>query len=133
MYVQYCILDECIRLFRKDVVSSLYYVRMYIHSPDTDFSTTYPPLLAKFIFPSHMAVVLLWSVPTFVADDIDGFLISVVMVTSRGPKRIQRTTAGKRARAYGLYFPERGASYQVTVYMTMNGSRSRPLNVEVDF
>ena len=76
------------------------------------------------------AVVLLWFAPASVAVNIDSFVISVVMVTPSGPSTIQRSTMGKRVRAYGVYFPEKGARYQVTVYMAMNGLHSRPLTIE---
>ena len=97
-----------------------------------DLITVSPTLIRNIILPSHMAVVLVWSVPASVADDVDGFVISVVMVTPSSPKTIQQTTVGKHVRAFAVYFPEKGASYQVTVHMTMNGSRSRPLTVEVN-
>ena len=92
-----------------------------------------PTLVLKITLPSQLAVVLVWSVPTSVAGDVDGFVISVVIATLSTPKTIQQTTVGKQVRAFTVYFPEKGASYQVIVYMTMNGSRSRPLIVEVNF
>ena len=98
-----------------------------------DLNTVSPTLVRKITLSSHMAVVLLWSVPASVADDVDGFVISVVMVTPSCPKTIQQTTVGKQVRAFAVYFPEKGASYQVTIHMTMNSSRSRPLIVEVNF
>ena len=91
-----------------------------------------PTLIRKITLTSRLAVVIVWSVPGFVADYIDGSVISVVMVTPSGPKPIRRTPVGKRVIAFAVDFPEKGASYQVTVYMTMNGSRSRPLNVELN-
>ena len=106
---------------------------MYIRFSGTDFSAVPPTLIRKITFPSHLAVVLVWSVPASVADDVDGFVISVVMVTASGPSTIQRSTAGKRVRAYAVYFLEKGASYQVTVHMMMNGLHSGPLTVEVKF
>ena len=98
-----------------------------------DLNTVSPTLVLKIILPSQLAVVLLWSVPAAVAGDVDSFVISVVMVTPSCPKTIQQTTVGKQVRAFAVYFPEKGASYQVTIHMTMNGSRSRPLIVEVNF
>ena len=105
---------------------------VHAHSPGTDFSTVSPTLLRKITLSSRSAVVLVWSVPDFVVDDIDGSVISVVMLTPSGPRAIQQTTVGKRVIAFAVDFPEKGASYQVTVRMTMNGLRSGPLTVEVD-
>ena len=90
-----------------------------------------PTLVLKLTLPSQLAVVLVWSVPAAVPDDIDGFLISVVMVTPSNPKTIRQTTVGKQVRASTVDFPEKGASYQVTVHMTMNGLYSKPLTVKV--
>ena len=104
---------------------------MNVHSPGIDFSTVSPILVVKLTIPFRFAAVLVWSVPTSVASDVDGFVISVVMVSPSGTKTIQQTTVGKRVRAFAVYFPERGARYQVTIHMTMNGLRSRPLTVEV--
>ena len=103
-----------------------------MHSPDADFSTVSPTLLRKITLSSRSAVVLVWSVPASVVDDIDGSVISVVMLTPSGPRAIQQTTVGKRVIAFAVYFPEKGARYQVTVRMMMNGLLSRSLTVEVD-
>ena len=103
-----------------------------MHSECTDFSIVSPTLI-RTTFPSCLAVVLLWSAPTSVAVNIDGFVISVVMVTPSGPSTIQCSTMGKHERAYGVYFPEKEARYQVTVHMTINGLHSRPLTIEVNF
>ena len=98
-----------------------------------DLNTVSPTLVLKLILPSQLAVVLVWSVPASVADDVDSFMISVVMVTPSCPKTIQQTTVGKQVKAFAVHFPEKGASYQVTVHMTMNGLHSSPLTVEVNF
>ena len=91
-----------------------------------------PTLVLKLTLPSQLEVVLVWSVPAAVADDIDSFVISVVMVTPSSPKTIRQTTVGKQVRASTVDFPEKGASYQVTVHMTMNSLRSKPLTVKVN-
>ena len=88
-----------------------------------------PTLLRKITLSSRSAVVLVWSVPDFIVDDIDGSVTSVVMLTPSGPRAIQQTTVGKQVIAYAVDFPEKGASYQVTVRMTMNGLRSGPFTV----
>ena len=138
-YVLYAIFNvlyvSCMLYHDNDMCGLYWYTdglihSMYIYSPGTVFTTVSPTLIRKITFSSRLAVVLVWSVPTSVADDVDGFVISVVMVTARGPKTIQRTTVSKHVRAYGVHFPEKGASYQVTVHMIMN---SRPLTVEVNF
>ena len=91
-----------------------------------------PALIRTITLSSRLAVVIVWSVPGFVVDYIDGSVISVVMVTPSGPKAIRQTTVGKRVIAFAVDFPEKGARYQVTVHMTMNGLYSKPLDVELD-
>ena len=113
-------------------VQWLLYICVFLHSPGIVFTTVSPSLVLKLTLPSRSAVVLVWSVPASVPDDVDGFVISVAIVRPKSLETIRQTTVGKQVRAYTVDFPEKGASYQVTIHMTMNGLRSKPLTVEVN-
>ena len=82
----------------------------FLHGSLTDFTTASPTLIRTITLSLRLAVFIVWSVPGFVADNIDGSVISVVMVTPSGPKAIRYTTVGKCVIFFAVNFPCREGS-----------------------